>query len=60
MFDLPDLSFHRGDLACQLDDLGVGASTAAAAAIRDKRFSGGGRRPWLGRMACGLVEALCA
>ena len=48
-------SFHRGDLTCQLDDLGVGAT--AAAAIRGRRSSRGGSRPGLGSLACSLVES---
>ena len=43
--ELFDLSSHRGGLACQLDDQGVGA----AAAIRARRSSRGGSRPGLGR-----------
>ena len=75
MFELFDFSFHRGDLTCQLDDLGIGASTAAAAAIRGRRSNGvgataavairsrrssrGGSRPGLVSLACGLVESQC-
>ena len=60
---------------CRLDDLGVGASTVAAAATRGRRSSGvgataasairgrrssrGGGRPGLGSLACGLVESKC-
>ena len=58
MFELLDLSFHRGDLTCQLDDLGVGA-TAAAVAIRGRRSRRGGSRPGLVSLACSLVESQC-
>jgi len=47
---LLDLSFHSGDPTFQLDDLGIGASIAAAAAIR------GGSMPGLGSLTCALVE----
>ena len=59
MFKLFDLSFHRGDLTCQLGDLGVGATAAAAATTRGRRSSRGGSRPGLGSLACGLVESQC-
>ena len=53
------MSFHRGDLTCQLDNLGVGATAAATAAIRGGRSSRGGNRPGLGSLACSSVESQC-
>ena len=55
--ELLDPGFERGYRTRQLDDLGVGASTTTA--IRGRRSSGGGSRPWLGNLDCGLVESQC-
>jgi len=70
LFELFDLSTRRGDLTCQLGDLGVGVTAAAirgrkssgagtTAAIRGRRTSRGGSRPGLGSLACSLVESQC-
>ena len=67
--ELLDLSFHRGDLTCQLDGLGVFATATAVirgrrssgvgdtAAIRGRRSSRGGSSPGLGSLACALPES---
>jgi len=62
LFELFGLSLQRGDLKCQLDALGVGATAAtcgATAAIRGRRSSRGGSSPGLGSLACALVESQC-
>ena len=53
LFELSDLGFRRGDLTCQFGDLGVGAA-AAAAAIRGRRSSRGGSRPYTRARKLGL------
>ena len=66
------MSSNCGDLTCQLEDLGVGATAAAAAiygrrssgvsataAIRGRRSSRGGSRSGLESPACSSVESQC-
>ena len=56
LFELFNLSFHRGDLTFELDALGVGATFAAAIRFR-RSIRGGDSRPGLGSLACSLVES---